>query len=121
MDLRTVPYNFELEFSEEELVAQERATTVVDDAEQSALAPMLQPCQCSQCLFDVAVVDLTDTNLDDHECITKHPLFDMMVITTVSLLFVISTVTSSTLIFFVLLAHSHRRKRETERGCFGFF
>ena len=49
MDLRTVPYNFELEFSEEELVAQERATTVVDNAEQSALAPMLQPCQCSQC------------------------------------------------------------------------
>ena len=40
MDLGFIPINFEL-------AAMDSATTVADDAEQSATAPVLEPCGCS--------------------------------------------------------------------------
>ena len=86
MDLRVIPYNIEPEFSEEEFAALERATTVADDTEPNAMAAvllLLSYC-CSGSHFDLLVVDLTDTNLDDHECITEHLLFDMIVVTVIS-------------------------------------
>ena len=62
------------------ILALDRVGTAADDGGQRAMAPVLQPCRCSRCHFDlVAVVDLTDTNLDDHEGIKEHPSFNTIV------------------------------------------
>ena len=79
IDLGLMLYNLELEFSEGELAALERVTIVADNAGQVPWH-VLQRCCCLWCYFNLAIIDLTDTNQDDHEYITEYQLFGIIVV-----------------------------------------
>ena len=81
MEFGLKPYNFEPEYTEEELV--ELATA--SDENSGYDGSSQQTCRCTHCRFQTAIVeeektccvdnDLTVSNLEDYCCITDHPSF----------------------------------------------
>lgn len=84
MDLGLVPYNFEPEYSEEEL--RDRA----GDGEEEIEHYEDQECRCGRCQFQIVIVpeekncctdnNLCIPNLADCTCITEHPSFNVIVL-----------------------------------------
>ena len=81
MEFGLKPYNFEPEYTEEELV--ELATASDENSGNDGSSQ--QTCRCTHCRFQTAIVeeektccvdnDLTVSNLEDYCCITDHPSF----------------------------------------------
>ena len=80
MEFGLKPYNFEPEYTEEELV--ELATASDENSGNDGSSQ--QTCRCTHCRFQTAVVeektccvdnDPTVSNLEDYCCITDHPSF----------------------------------------------
>ena len=80
MEFGLKPYNFEPEYTEEELV--ELATASDENSGNGGSSQ--QTCRCTHCLFQTAIVeektccvdnDLTVSNLEDYCCITDQPSF----------------------------------------------
>ena len=86
MEFGLKPYNFEPEYTEEELA--ELATASDENSGNNDSSQ--QTCRCTHCRFQTAIVeeettccvdnDLTVSNLEDYCCITDHPSFHTIVL-----------------------------------------
>ena len=84
MEFGLKPYNFEPEYTEEELA--ELATASDENSGNDGSSQ--QTCRCTRCQFQTAIVkeektccvdnDLTVSNLEDYCCITDHPTFQRL-------------------------------------------
>ena len=84
MEFGLKPYNFEPEYTEEELA--ELATASDENSGNDGSSQ--QTCRCTRCRFQTAIVkeektccvdnDLTVSNLEDYCCITDHPTFQQL-------------------------------------------
>ena len=86
MEFGLKPYNFEPEYTEEELAELATASDENSGNDDSSR----QTCRCTHCRFQTAIVeeektccvdnDLTVSNLEDYCCITDHPSFHTIVL-----------------------------------------
>ena len=86
MDFGLIPYNFEPEYSEEEL--RERSIASANDGEGNKTEDA--DCRCERCIFSIAVVPeernccadntLCITSMSDLTCITEHSSFATIVL-----------------------------------------
>ena len=86
MEFGLKPYNFEPEYTEEELVELATASDENSGNDDSSQ----QTCRCTHCRFQTAIVEeektccvdnnLTVSNLEDYCCITDHPSFHTIVL-----------------------------------------
>ena len=87
MEFGLKPYNFEPEYTEEELA--ELATA--SDENSGNDDSLQQTCRCTHCRFQTAIVEeektccvdnthLTVSNIEDYCCITDHPSFHTIVL-----------------------------------------
>ena len=86
MEFGLKPYNFEPEYTEEELAELATASDENSGNDDSSQ----QTCRCTHCRFQTAIVeeektccvdnDLPVSNLEDYCCITDHPSFHTIVL-----------------------------------------